>query len=105
MGFVGDYADANAAPVPAQFERRSDYELWRDLGYKLGQASFWPQQIEQMWEEWLRPAGMNYAELAARRGPWVGSAPARNTCFGTPSGKVELKSSILEECGIDPLGS
>jgi len=103
MGFVGDYADANAAPLAAQFERRSDYELWRDLGDKLGQGSFWPQHIEQMWEEWLRPAGMNFVELAARRGPWVGSAPARDTRLGTPSGKVELKSSILEECGIDPL--
>jgi anaerobic selenocysteine-containing dehydrogenase len=103
MGFVGDYADANAAPLAAQFERRSDYELWRDLGHRLGQESFWPQHIEQMWEEWLRPAGMHFVQLAARRGPWIGSSSASDTAFGTPSGKVELKSSILEEFGIDSL--
>ena len=111
LAFGGDYAEAKPAPIAAEFEHRSDYELWRDLGRRLGQASDWPETIEEFWDGLLRPARLDFASLCEHRGPVVGASARRETtargderaAFGTPSGKIELRSSLLESWGIDPL--
>jgi len=94
-------------------ERRSDYDFCRDLGRRLGQT--WPERVEDVWDDWLAAAGVRYAELAARaqfwlpreaeRAPYAALDPASGEPlgFGTPSGKIELTSSILADLGYDPL--
>lgn len=95
-------------------ERHSDYEVFRDLDRRLGQGERWPATLEDIWDEHLAPAGVSFADLAASptgqlqdQGP-----PARHDApdasgaprgFATPSGKVELASSILADLGYDPL--
>jgi thiosulfate reductase/polysulfide reductase chain A len=109
QGFAGDYVEAKPAPVMA--EHPSDYDLWRDLGQRLGQAEHWPEKAEEFWDSLLRPAGLRYDSVCAHLGPVVDEAArsadspreTANRRYGTPSGKIELRSSLLERWGLDPL--
>jgi anaerobic selenocysteine-containing dehydrogenase len=103
--------------VAPRHERRSDYEFYRDLGLALGQQGFWPPTLEALWDEMLAPAGLAFDELAASSQNWrvdpdrserhesIDPATGGPVGFTTPSGKVELVSSILAESGYDPLPS
>jgi thiosulfate reductase/polysulfide reductase chain A len=98
-----------------QHERRSDYELCRDLGRRLAQE--WPETVEDVWDEWLRTQGLTYAELVASDSWWLASPAERQRHeaidpgtgqpygFATPSGKIELSSNVLAALGYDPLPS
>ena len=113
IGFLapaGDFVAANSAAIAPSHEHRSDYDLWRDLGRRLGQADAWPERAEDFYSQCLAPAGLDFATLAADR-MRVGSG-ARHADhaaelavigYGTPSGKVELFSSLLANWGQDPL--
>ena len=110
MGFAGDYAEASQAAIPAEFEHCSDYDLWRELGRRTGQASDWPDTAELFWDELAKPAGLRFDALSEIRGPVVGadartstSTTATPSQLGTPSGMIELTSSLLDNWGIDPL--
>jgi len=87
-------------------ERRSDYEFWMELGRRLGQAEHWPWDNAAEVCDWrLAPAGLSFDELKSRYA-WFEEAPvgrSRRLGFATPSGKVELRSSLLEDLGYDPL--
>ncbi|MCC7104047.1 MAG: molybdopterin-dependent oxidoreductase [Chloroflexi bacterium] len=108
---------AAAAAVPPRHERHGDYELVRDLGRRLGQTERWPATLEGLWDEMLAPAGLTFAELVGRKQHWIDeptvfqkheqpdSETRKPLGFGTPSGRVELASSILAELGFDPLPS
>jgi anaerobic selenocysteine-containing dehydrogenase len=106
LGPIGDCAEANEAAIPAEFGHRSDYDLWRDLGRRLGQEAEWPERVEELWDQWLRPAALDFDQLAKRHGPWRdpnqkfdnGAHP-----YGTLSGKVELRSELLDRFGVDSL--
>jgi thiosulfate reductase/polysulfide reductase chain A len=109
----GDAVMSGEQVVPPQHARHSDYDLCRDLGRRLGQV--WPDAVEQVWDDWLRGAETSFAELLAREQYWLPAVAQRGRHaavdprsgepygFGTPSGKVELASSILAELGYDPL--
>ncbi len=109
MGFAGDYVEAKRAPIAAAHP--SDYDLWRDLGRRLGQAEHWPETAEEFYDSLLRPAGLSYDEVCAHVGPLVGAAArcepprreGRDRRYGTPSGKIELRSSLLDAWGLDGL--
>lgn len=114
VGFSGDYAEAKAAPLAAHSGHRSDYELFRDLGWRLGQETYWPEKIETHWDDLLRPAGLSFETVAEHVGPLLGrnarsqAIPRRGRrggTYGTPSGKIEFRSSLLERWGLDPLPS
>ncbi len=41
--------------VPGQYDRRNDYEFWRELGLRVGQENDWPwETFEAVWEYRLR---------------------------------------------------
>ena len=109
MAFAGDYVEAKPAPLPPEGEHRSDYDLFRDLGRRFGQT--WPDTAEEFWDSLLRPAGLSYDGVCAHLGPLVGDAVRRepprrhgaHRAYGTPSGKIELSSSLLARWGLDPL--
>ncbi|MBI4492566.1 MAG: molybdopterin-dependent oxidoreductase [Chloroflexi bacterium] len=106
---------ATPRAVAPQHERHSDYDLFRDLGARLGQAVCWPPTLEALWDHLLEPAGLTFGELSTRAQNWIDDAapPERHERldpstgaplgFATPSHKVELASSILAELGYDPL--
>jgi len=110
MAFAGDYVEACPQPVPEEHDHHSDYQLWRDLGRRLGQAKEWPERAEQFWDSLLEPAGLDFETVCQTRGPLTGiaaggaAAPrAEGHRYGTPSGKVELRSNLCEALGGDPL--
>jgi thiosulfate reductase/polysulfide reductase chain A len=88
------------------YQRRDDYEFWRELGIRLGQAEYWPwETMKEVCDYRFAPLGITFSE-ALRRG---GLKPAReyrkyeSQGFGTPSGKVELFSSIFTRFGLKPI--
>lgn len=113
MAWAGDYVEASPAVIPPEHEHRSDYDFFMALGRHCGQARHWPERAEEFYEQMLEPAGLTFDKVAAHFGPVTGAAarhptnggppqpPAR--AYGTLSGKVELRSSLLEEWGQDPL--
>ncbi len=106
MGAFGDYVGGDYAVLRPCGEVRTDYEFWRDLGRRLGQADAWPDRAEEFYESCLAPSGLKFADVAKQRGPLFGAAarhpnsPVAPPAFGTPSGKVELASSLLEAWGL-----
>lgn len=83
-------------------EVRDDRAVILDLAHRLGldQAFPWPD-----WDAYLawllEPSGLSFAEFADQ-GILLGQMRYRKyetEGFGTPSGRVELVSSIMEHCG------
>ena len=100
------------ARVPGQYERLNDYEFWRELGVRLGQADQWPwESFEALWEyriqELMTASGHDSLSEFVHKQRAVVVPPEAGMCrrgpLATPSGKVELSSTILEQLGYDPL--
>jgi anaerobic selenocysteine-containing dehydrogenase len=88
------------------YERRDDYRFWRGLGVRVGQQQYWPwKTAEEMCNYRLKPLGVTFEEMVSRGG--LKSAREYRKYekhgFGTPSGKVEIYSSIFERLGLDPI--
>lgn len=85
----------------------STYQFWRDLGLRFGYDELFPwETIEDVLDYRLSPSGKSFAEFAEENFMHVTPPEYKKyekTGFATPSGKVELKSSILETLGFDPL--
>jgi anaerobic selenocysteine-containing dehydrogenase len=84
------------------YERRTSYDFYRGLGLRLGQEEYWPwKTVEEVYDHCLEPVGLTFKELVEQYGI-LGQMEYRRYekfGFGTPSGRVELKSSIFEELG------
>lgn len=95
--------------VPGQYDRMRDYDLWRGLGIRLGQEEYWPWgTLEDAFNYRLAPLGYKSIEefIAKKNGsdrvPFE-EKKYEKLGFATPTGKVELCSTILERLGYDPL--
>ena len=87
-------------------ERRDDYQFWYGLALRLGQREQWPwKTIEEVWDYRLAPVGLTFEKLAAQNGLFGHPEFKRyeRYGFGTPSGKVELRSSTFDALGLQPL--
>jgi len=88
------------------YERRNTYEFWRGLALRLGQSEHWPwETLEDVWDDCLAPVGLTFEGLIEQNGIF-GQREYKQYekfGFGTPSGKVELRSSIFEDLGCEPL--
>ncbi len=88
------------------FERRNSYDFYRGLGIRLGQEDDWPwETVEQVYDYCLSPIGLTFKEFSDQYGIF-GEREFRRYekyGFGTPSGKVELKSTIFEDLNLEPL--
>ncbi|MBI5894684.1 MAG: molybdopterin-dependent oxidoreductase [Desulfobacterales bacterium] len=105
-GFFGGFFGREKAVEPL-YERREDYELWRDLGKRLGQAEYWPDTMEKWFDKILKSGGVTFKELVAMDTTGIVTTPEyglhKKRGFATFSGKVELASSVFERLGYDPL--
>jgi len=95
-------------------ERRSDYDVFRGLAIRLGFGEFFPWKTEEELAEYrLAPLGISFKEAATKKyiitsdEPWtyktINPKTGEPTGFATPTGKVELYSTVLEQLGYDPL--
>ena len=86
-------------------EARSDIDIVLDLARRLGLADrFWESE-EALFDHLLRPTGLTFRDLARLRrlqAP-LSFRSYEQKGFATPSGKVELYSSLLEKAGCAPL--
>ena len=88
-------------------EARNVYDFWRGLAarFGLGEHFPWPD-ADALLDHRVAALGMNFDSFAARHALHVEGLAFRKyeqTGFATPSGKVELASSVLEGLGFDPL--
>ena len=110
MEDIGDYFKRQSYLYPrvkiVQIgECRSDHEIFMELGKRLGQEHYWPENIEADLDYILEPSGLTWkqfrqldylkAEMEYRKYERKG--------FSTPTGKVELYSTTFEKWGYDPL--
>lgn len=109
---AGDYVEAAQATIAPEHGHRDDYEFWRDLGPRCGQAAYWPADAKAFYQTLLNPAGLTFDEVADTLGPLFGAAarapsaptrPRSTRRYGTKSGMVELESGLLADWDLDPL--
>jgi anaerobic selenocysteine-containing dehydrogenase len=96
------------AGIPGEYERKGDYEILRELGTRLDQGAYWPwNNLEELYDYQLKPMGLTFQEFIVKTGglyiPPNKYKKYEEQGFATPTGKVELYSTILEKLGYDPL--
>jgi anaerobic selenocysteine-containing dehydrogenase len=105
MWLTGGFCVACPQGIEPVAERRNSFDLYRGLGIRLGQEEFWPwKTMEEVYDHCLEPVGLTFKQLGEQNG-FFGQREYRRYekyGFGTPSGKVELKSSIFEKLGAAP---
>lgn len=88
-------------------ECESTFSFWKRLATAMGRGDVVPwDTLEDFYDYRLEPSGMDWEEFSESYEIYFGPLEFRKyekTGFATPSGKVELKSSILEGLGFDPL--
>ncbi|MBW2062926.1 MAG: molybdopterin-dependent oxidoreductase [Deltaproteobacteria bacterium] len=87
-------------------ECRSVYDFWRGLGIRMGFEEYFPwKDEEELLDYRIQKTGMKWNEFAEKVPFFPGRPPKpyQETGFATPSGKVELSSSVLSDLGYDPL--
>ena len=106
--YTGDYNRimATRRVVDPVGEARDDREIVLDLAGAMGLPSPW-QTAEDLNDLRLREVGLTFRELSALPDRAL-SFPVRHrkyqdTGFATPTGKVEIYSTILADHGYDPL--
>jgi Anaerobic dehydrogenases, typically selenocysteine-containing len=106
LWLTSGFCMACPAGIEPLYERRNSYDFYRGLGVRLGQERYWPwETVENVYDYCLEPIGLTFKELAGQYGV-LGKREYRRYKkygFGTPSGKVELKSSIFKDLGLEPV--
>ena len=115
LGFANNYVECKQAVLEPEHQHHSDYDLWRDLAERLSHMDNWPNTLEEFWDSCLQPAGLDFDAVCQRTGPLFGddaraqnssstsSGNSHNKIYATPSGKIELRSSLLESWGENSL--
>jgi len=93
--------------VPPPGECRSAFDFWRDLAHRmdLGEHFPWPT-VDDLLDHRIQKVAPDFASFAEEHAyiaPPYQHRKYEQTGFATPSGKVELASTILEDMGFDPL--
>ncbi len=101
---VGSRAFLRQPVIEAQGEGKSALWIYKQLGERLGMSDFFQYKDEEDYlAQQLAPLGMNLSNLRGRGYvDLAGGEPDLHT-WGTPSGKIELKSSTLEKAGFAAL--
>ena len=112
-GGSGSYIGCINKAVEPVGEAKSDMEINLDVGRRLNPQA-WPwENVHEMFTAMLEPAGMTFEELRKtgvvydtieyRKYESGQLRPDGSPGFDTPTGKVELYSTVLARCGLDGL--
>lgn len=108
-GFIEAGETALSPVVKGEYERKTDYDFWRGLGIRMGQQKYWPwKTLEEAYGHRFTPLGYSSLKgFMAKTGGHVsvscGYRKYEKKGFATPSGKIELYSTIFEKLGYEPL--
>ena len=83
----------------------SDYKIFNELGKRMGQEEYWFDTVEDGLNYILEPSGLDFDQFR-QKGYIKGEMEYRKyekKGFSTPTRKVELYSTVMEEWGYDPL--
>ena len=108
-GGVANNGYGGPAAVKPYYERKTDYEIFRGLGLRLGQTDYWPDEtLEDAFARQLAPTGMSWDEYCAQ-GMYYRDPPFEKHLipdesgaprgFATTTGKIELASELLPLLG------
>ena len=93
--------------IPGTYEHKVDYDIYRELAVRLGKGAYWPwPSLEAYYDAQLKPLGLTHHEYVYQRRCELKPRRYRKyeeNGFATPTGKVELYSTVLEKLGYDPL--
>ncbi|NHM13648.1 molybdopterin-containing oxidoreductase family protein [Xiamenia xianingshaonis] len=108
-GGVANAAYGGPAAVEPYYERKRDYDVFRELGLRLGQTDAWPQAtLEEAFAAELAPAGVSWEQFCETGLYWPPPAfnkherigdDGRPAGFATTTGKIELASEFLPRFG------
>jgi anaerobic selenocysteine-containing dehydrogenase len=84
-------------------EAWQDHKIFMELGKRMGQP--WWDTVEDALDWLLEPAGLTWEEF--KKKGWLQGEMVydkyKERGFSTPTGKVELHSTVLEKWGYDPI--
>ena len=88
-------------------EAKSTFEFWKRIAGSIDRPDIVPwDSIEAFYDHRLQATGMTFNALSKETDVYFSTPKFRKyetDGFATPSGKVELKSSVLGDLGFDPL--
>ncbi len=112
-GGVANFVYGGDAAVEPYHERKTDYEIFRELGLRLGQDEHWPDpDFASACERALAPSGFDWEAYCEIGAYFVPPAPFKHLMpdadgapkgFATRTGKIELASEMLEALGGERL--
>ena len=105
-GWLSIYKPSQKSMEPPG-ECTSTFEFWKRIAGALGRPELvpWPT-LEALYDWRLKALGVDFETFAETYEVHADKLEFRKyekTGFATPSGKVELRSSILDDLGFDPL--
>ena len=110
MDYIGDfwkrhgYILARRKAIQVE-ECRSDHEMLNDLSHRVGQGDHWWDTFEGGLDYILEPMGLTWQDFKKMdhiRGE-IQYQKYKERGFSTPTGKLEIYSTLLEKWGYDPL--
>lgn len=106
-GIIGSLLIASEAAVSPLCERHSDYDFFRALAQKLELSNDfpWGKSYEELCDYRLAPIGITFKELVDKKRVAFDKRFKKYETdgFATPTGKVELYSTVFEKLGYEPL--
>jgi anaerobic selenocysteine-containing dehydrogenase len=110
MDYVADFWKRHGYALARQKvvqigECKSDHEILNELGNRIGPKEYWWPTVHDALNAILSPSGLIFEEFAKRgflRGEMKYQKYSKKG-FSTPTGKVELYSTRMNEWGYDPL--
>ncbi len=110
VGRPGEYIRLLEPAIEPVGECWWEWKIYAELARRLGFGhEFWDGDFQKCFDCVLEPSGITYADLQQHPEGIKTDPPDRSpkayekTGFATPSGKVEISSSILAQHGHDPL--
>lgn len=104
LNVVGNRAFLRQPVIEAQGEGKSALWIYKQLGDRLGMSDFFQYKDEEDYlAQQLAPLGASLSDVRSRGYVDLPGGDTEVYKWGTPSGKIELKSSSLESAGFASL--
>ena len=112
-GGVANFGYGGPAAVEPYYERKTDYDIFRELGLRLGQGDAWPDEnLVDAFARQLAPTGWSWSDYCVFGAYSMPSEENKHLLpgcdgkprgFATTTGKIELASELLPKLGGERL--